>query len=172
MSIRKAIKTDIPSMVVLMNSAYRGEASKKGWTTEADMVEGELRTDEDHLNELMKDPNVHFLKFTSDNNQIEGCVFLQKRKNKLYLGMLSVNPELQAKGIGKQLMKSAEDYAKQLGCESVIMRVIHTRHELIAWYERQGYQNSGKVEPFEDSRFGKAKTPIQFIVMEKKLIND
>src|ERR1700754_1965868 len=104
MPVTIANTTDIPGLVKLLNSAYRGDASKKGWTTEADLLEGDQRTDEPTLSELMHSAGSDFLKYTNEENEIEGCVFLQKRNNKLYLGMLSVSPLIQAKGIGKQIM--------------------------------------------------------------------
>jgi GNAT superfamily N-acetyltransferase len=174
MHISPAHIEDIPALVKLLNGAYRGEESKLGWTTEADMVAGELRTDEANMNELMQLPGAIFLKYTnerneSDSNRIEGCVFLHKRQGKLYLGMLSVLPALQTKGIGKQIMAAAELYAKSQGCPAVFMRVISIRHELIAWYERQGYYKTGEVQPFDDTRFGTAKEPIEFVVLQKDI---
>ena len=169
MSISIASLHDIPSLVSLLNSAYRGTASRKGWTTEADMIAGELRTDEADMKGMMQQPDTVFLKYSNDKDEIEGCVFLQKRNGKLYLGMLSVNPSLQAKGIGKQLMAAAEDHARQQGCPAVFMRVISLRHELMAWYERKGYYKTGETQPFEDSRFGTASLPFDFVVMQKDL---
>jgi ribosomal protein S18 acetylase RimI-like enzyme len=167
--ISEAYKEDIPALVRLMNSAYRGEESKKGWTTEADMVAGDLRTDEADMNELMELPGAIFLKYTNDQGAIKGCVFLHKRNGKLYLGMLSVSPDWQTKGIGKQMMAAAEKYATDQGCPAVFMRVISIRHELIAWYERQGYARTREVQPFDDTKFGTAKEPIQFVIMQKEL---
>ena len=169
MHISPAHKEDIPSLVKLLNSAYRGEESKKGWTTEANMVAGDLRTDEANMNELMELPGAIFLKYTNDQEVIEGCVFLHKRQGKLYLGMLSVSTALQTKGIGKQIMAAAEQYANDQECPAVFMRVISIRHELIAWYERQGYYKTGKVEPFDDTKFGTAIQPIEFILLQKNL---
>jgi ribosomal protein S18 acetylase RimI-like enzyme len=165
---------DIPALVELLNSSYRGEGSKQGWTSEADMVAGDLRTDEANMKELMQLAGAVFLKYTddkneSDSNRIEGCVFLHKREGKLYLGMFSVSPALQNKGIGKQIMIAAELYAKDQGCPAVFMRVISIRHELIAWYERQGYYKTGEVQPFDDTKFGTATQPIEFVVLQKDL---
>lgn len=161
---------DIAEMVKLINSAYRGDASRMGWTTEADVVAGDLRTDEENLLELMQEPGTVFLKYYNEENKIEGSVFLQKREpGKLYLGMLSVYPQLQAKGIGKILMAAAEQYARQNGCGYITMRVISLRESLIAWYERQGYYKTGEIQPFPDGKYGIATQPIEFAVMEKKL---
>ena len=170
MPVTISVKEDIPALVKLLNNAYRGEESKKGWTTEADMVAGDLRTDEVNLKELMELPDAAFLKFTNAKNEIEGCVFLHKRQGKIYLGMLSVSPGLQAKGIGKQIMAAAELFAKEQGCPAVFMRVISIRHELVAWYERQGYNKTGEIQPFDDTKFGTAKQPIEFVVMQKELL--
>ena len=169
MHISPAHKEDIPALVKLLNGAYRGEGSRQGWTTEADMVDGDLRTDESNMNELMQMPGAVFLKYTNEKNEIEGCVFLHKRQGKLYLGMLSVLPALQTKGIGKQIMAAAELYARSRECPAVFMRVISIRHELIAWYERQGYYKTGEIQPFDDTKFGIAKEPIEFVVLQKDL---
>ena len=169
MPVSSASIEDIPSLVKLLNSAYRGDQSKQGWTTEADMVAGDLRTDEANMNELMHLPGAIFLKYTNEKNEIEGCVFLHKRQGKLYLGMLSVSPFLQTKGSGKKIMAAAELYAREQGCPAIFMRVISIRKELIAWYERQGYHYTGEIQPFDDTKFGTAKQPIEFIVLEKKL---
>ena len=169
MSISIAEIKDTPQLVTIINSAYRGDESYKGWTTEAEMVAGELRINDESMKELMETPGTVFLKYYNEENIIEGAVFLQKQNNKLYLGMLSVSPFLQTKGIGKKLMTAAEEYAKKQNCIAVFMQVISIRHELIAWYERQGYYKTGATQPFTDGLFGTAKYPIEFIMMQKEL---
>jgi ribosomal protein S18 acetylase RimI-like enzyme len=172
MSISIATPDDVPALVSLLNSAYRGDASKKGWTTEADLLKGDLRTDKATLSKLMQTPGAVFLKYVNDKNQLEGCVFLDKKESRLYLGMLSVSPLIQAKGIGKQLMTAATEYASRQNCDCIFMKVISVRHELIAWYERQGYIKTGKTEPFPtDQRFGIPTQPLEFIIMEKEIQN-
>ena len=170
MPITHAATEDIPALEELLNSAYRGEASKKGWTTEANLLEGERRTDATILRQLMNTPGAVFLKNINEQNKIEGCVFLHKKENRLYLGMLSVWPRIQAKGIGKQLMTAAEDYAKDQKCSSIFMKVISARHELIAWYERKGYRKTGETEAFPtDNKFGIPTQALEFIIMEKEV---
>lgn len=170
MPVLTAVTEDIPDLVILLNSAYRGEISKKGWTTEADLLKGELRTDEATLNKLINSTGARFLKYVNEKKEIKGCVFLQKKEKKLYLGMLSVSPLIQAKGIGTQLMAAAEIFASEQACHSIFMKVISIRHELIAWYERQGYQKTGKTEPFPvDNRFGIPTRPLEFIILEKTI---
>lgn len=101
-SISVATLSDIDEIVTLVNSAYRGETSKKGWTTEADLLDG-IRTDNDSITTIMNNANNTILKYTIDTN-IVGCVLLENQLTQLYLGMLTVNPELQNKGIGKKLL--------------------------------------------------------------------
>src|SRR5688572_30837100 len=104
MPILAANFQDIPKLVTLINSAYRGEYSKNGWTTEADLIRGDLRIDEPGVEELMQANEARFLKYLNDRGEMEGCVYIQKRKESMYLGLLTVSPTQQAKGIGKQLM--------------------------------------------------------------------
>jgi ribosomal protein S18 acetylase RimI-like enzyme len=114
--------------------------------------------------------NAVILKYTQYGGDISGCVYLEKKVNKLYLGMLSVRPKLQAKGIGKILLKAAEEYALSQQYNRIEMTVISVRRELIAWYERNGYHKTGAIAPFpNDARFGTPVHPIEFIVMEKLL---
>jgi len=169
MPVIQALITDVPELNVLVNSAYRGETSKKGWTTEAHLLEG-LRIDEQTLLSYFENPDIILLKNISDDGSITGCVYLEKRAEKLYIGMFSVNPLLQAKGIGRQLLLATEDYAKKLNCHILTMTVISTRLELINWYHRRGYQPTGEILPFHhDKKFGKPKQPIELIVMEKTI---
>jgi len=170
MPVMSANIEDIPDLVALINSAYRGEDSKKGWTTEADIIQGALRIDVPALTELINVQGAKFLKFVNEQNRIEGCVYLQKNGEEMYLGMLSVSPGLQARGIGKQLMNEAETYAKKVNSARIFMRVISLRHELIQWYERQGYYKTEQREPFPgDTRFGAPLQPLEFLIMEKRI---
>jgi predicted N-acetyltransferase YhbS len=170
MPVLTATTDDIPEILSLINSAYRGDASRDGWTTEANLIQGEIRTDENDLLKLMKTPGAVFLKFVNEAGKIDGTVFLQKVNTKLYLGMLSVTPRSQAKGIGKELMKGAEIYASETGCASIFMRVISLRHELIAWYERKGYYATGETEAFPaGNQFGTPTQQLEFLIMEQKL---
>ena len=162
---------DVPQLLLLINSAYRGEAAKKGWTHEAELIEGELRADEGYLKELIEDPTAVILKYTEDDT-IKGCVYLQKQGHKVYLGMLSVTPTNQTGGIGKLLLNASEDWALSRQATSIIMNVISVRKELIEWYERRGYKDSGIRNPFPDEkRFGVPRKPVEFMVMEKTLVS-
>lgn len=168
-SIRLATPNDLRFLDALVNSAYRGNSSRKGWTTEADLLDG-IRTDIDSLQKLIADPAAVLLNHIDQTGRIQGCVYLKKKENRLYLGMLTVSPSLQAKGIGKQLLAAAELYAAKQGCTSIVMTVISVRNELIAWYRRHGYEPTGKTEPFPtDPKFGVPKQPLHFIELEKQL---
>ena len=167
MPVAKATPADIPELNILINSAYRGEESKKGWTTEADLITG-IRIDEDMLKEYFSNEAITILKYTDENGQIAGSVYLEVKGDQLYLGMFSVSPVLQGKGIGKVLLEEAELFAKQMNCHTITMTVISTRAELISWYVRRGYAFTGEIQPFHDhGRFGEPKRPIELIVMKK-----
>jgi ribosomal protein S18 acetylase RimI-like enzyme len=171
MNISVAHNDDIPAIVNLVNSAYRGENSKQGWTTEADLLDG-IRTDEKSLFEMMQKPYAVILKYLDEAGHIAGSVYLQKQDKKLYLGMLTVAPNLQAKGVGKALLQASEKYALEEDCTCIIMTVISVRQELIDWYKRHGYHDTGKKEPFPtEERFGIPKQPLEFIVMEKEFLS-
>lgn len=170
MPIQKATREDIPVLVTLVNNAYRGDASKKGWTTEANLLLGEIRTDAASMEHIFSSADNAILKYITEEGLIAGCVYLQKQDHKLYLGMLSVNPELQAGGIGKQLMEAAEEYAKKVGCDIITMTVISVRKELIAWYLRRGYHITGLNKPFPvDDKFGIPTQELIFEVLEKEI---
>lgn len=105
MKIQIATKDDIPALDILVNSGYRGDSSKRGWTTEADLLDG-LRTDKNALEKLMNEEGSVILKISDDEGAILGCVNLKEKASKLYLGMLTVNPLLQKAGIRKVIIES------------------------------------------------------------------
>ena len=165
-----AILSDVPSITALLNSAYRGEPSTKGWTTEAHLIAGNTRTDENNLQQIMQQPGSILIKYTNEQQAIIGCVNLQQHANKIYLGMLSVSPQLQGLGVGKQLLQAAEEYAQYLKCGSIYMSVISVRTELIHWYKRHGYRDTGERKPFvEDALTGKHLQPLAFLILEKQM---
>ncbi len=167
-----ATTADIPAIKDLLNNAYRGEGSKQGWTTEADLIAGDIRTDENNLQEVMQQPGSVFLKYKGDKKQILGCVNLQKHSGKISLGMFCVSPKLQGAGIGKELLKAAEEYAHHVQCMAIYMSVISVRKELIDWYKRHGYMETGERKPFtEDGLTGKHLQVLEFMILEKLLNN-
>lgn len=170
MPIQKAGINDVDVLTALVNSAYRGEFAQKGWTTEANILDG-IRIDKQMMTSYLEDPDATVLKYLDDDGRIIACVYLQVRKsNRLYLGMLTVSPLMQAGGIGRQLLEEAEVWAKILRCDTIFMTVITTRAELISWYERRGYKATGKKVPFpQDIRFGIPKQEIELEVYEKEV---
>jgi len=169
MNLAKATLQDIPQLVILINSAYRGDSSKKGWTTEADLLDG-VRTDTNSLEQMISKKEAVILQSFNENNKLRGCVYLEKRGTKMYLGMLTVSPLEQTKGIGKKLLNEAEKYAAGQNCSIIEMTVISVRTELIEWYKKHGYKDTGEKKPFpRDVKFGIPKQPLEFIVMQKEI---
>lgn len=159
-----------PLIVQLLNRAYRGESSRKGWTTEADLIAGDVRTDINNVNDVMELPGSVFLLYKGETDMIDGCVNLQLQGSRLYLGMFSVNPESQGAGIGKKLLNAAEEYAFHIGAVAIFMSVIALREELISWYKRHGYKDTGERKPFkEDGLSGRHLRELEFMILEKEL---
>ncbi len=167
-----ATAADVPALNRLVNRAYRGEASEQGWTTESGLLAGQ-RTDEADLREQLEKPGATFLLARrAPGEELVGSVFLQVQGPELYLGMLSVEPTLQAGGIGRQLVQAAEDYARRHGCTAVRMTVISVRHELLAWYARLGYHPIPETVAFPtDTRFGTPRhaEPLVLQVLRKEV---
>lgn len=168
-NFRKAEIKDSELISTFVNSAYRGEPSKKGWTTEADLLGGQ-RTDAEKIQEMITDPDSH-IELSEKDGQMLGCVYLKKENTVLYFGMLTVDPTLQNQGIGKILLNRIEELADNWGIKSIRMTVISVRKELIEYYERRGYKRTGKTEPFpeNDPRFGLPKTKLEFHEFAKTL---
>lgn len=171
LSISPAVAADIPEMVALVNSAYRGDSSRQGWTTEAHLLDGQ-RTDADDLHDLLTAPGATFLLARqSVTGQLLGSVYLKAQAPDLYLGMLSVSPAHQAYGIGKQLMAAAEAHARALDHSGLLISVISVRHELLAWYERHGFRRTGETIDFpRDTRFGIPKQELELLLLRKQLV--
>ncbi len=164
-----AREKDIEELVDLINSAYRGESSKAGWTTEADILGG-IRIDEKGIRDIMDDPKAGLHTFRHPALGLVACVYLKEASDHLYLGMLTVRPTLQAGGIGKFILQYAENLAVEKGKGAIRMTVINTRTELIAWYNRHGYLPTGETEPWIDGEHvGERKADIYFLELEKEL---
>jgi ribosomal protein S18 acetylase RimI-like enzyme len=165
MHIRHATDGDTTNLLRLVNSAYRGEG---GWTGESHLIAGP-RTRTEDIEELLHDPDAAML-VAWEEGEMMGCVYLKRQDGNLYLGMLSVWPAKQGAGVGKYLMKAAEEYASLHQCRKIRITVISVREELIAWYERHGFRRTGEAEPFHaGDRFGTQKQPLELAVLEKKL---
>jgi predicted N-acetyltransferase YhbS len=171
-TIRTAARPDIPALHALVESAYRGDSARQGWTHEADLLGGQ-RTDAEMLGAIIDDPDQRIL-VAVDGADIIGCVQIARKDHgKAYLGLLSVSPLLQASGLGKQLISAAEDAAAaDFGARVMEMTVIRRRSELVAYYQRRGYSLTGEERPFPvgDVRFGLPKaSDLTFVVLAKNI---
>lgn len=165
-TIRPAVEADLAQLHPVVERAYRGDAARAGWTHEADLVTGE-RTDLETLRGLL-DGDSRLL-IAVDGETILGCVNIASRGDGLaYLGLLCVDPQLQAGGIGRQLVAAAEAMARDAFVATHIeMTVIDRRAELIAWYVRHGYRASGEIRPFPIA----LDPPLSMVVLVKQLFD-
>lgn len=170
-SFRTATLADVDAIIPLVESAYRGDASRKGWTTEADMLDGQ-RIDRQLLIELIERSDARVILLERDA-ELLACCELQDQKGIAYFGMFSVKPEEQGGGIGNRVLAEAERVAaEEWRCREMRMTVIDIRNELIAWYERRGYLRTGEYKPFPygDERFGiPRRDDLRFEVLRKRL---
>ncbi|GEN80041.1 GNAT family N-acetyltransferase [Actinotalea fermentans] len=156
---RPATDDDVPAVVALVQSAYRGDASRAGWTTEADLLGGQ-RADDAMVRALLDVPGSTVLVLddaSAGDGSLLACCHVQERADgSCYVGMLAVRPDAQARGLGRVMLGAAEARARAAGAQRLEMTVIAQRAELIAWYERLGFADTGERSPFPygDERFG------------------
>lgn len=174
MHVSVARDSDLEAIAALVNSAFRGDSSRAGWTTEADLVGGQ-RTDAESLREdLAAHPGAILLTLRDEQaGPLLGSVWLEPKSPDLwYLGMLTVRPDLQSRGLGRHILEQAERYAATQGARRMRMTVITLRDALLEWYERRGYRRTGEMLPFPygNDRFGlPLRDDLQFEAMEKRL---
>lgn len=171
-TIRPAVTDDLPALHALIESAYRGAAARTGWTHEADLLDGQ-RTDIDSLADSLADPG-HCLLVAVQADSVTGCVEITDKGDGLcYLGLLSVAPDGQARGLGKHLIATAEAEAQtRFAATAMEMTVIRQRTDLVAYYERRGYRPTGEERPFPygDERFGRPRRDdLAFVVLARRL---
>jgi ribosomal protein S18 acetylase RimI-like enzyme len=166
---------ELPAVVDLVNSAYRGDGAEVGWTTEADYIDGQRTSLADLTEELAGDPAPTLLVMRPEaGGEILACAMVEPHLDQgyAYLGMITVKPGLQAGGVGRAMLQAAEGHAAALGATRAQMTVVHIRDSLIAWYQRRGYRLTGERKPFpyDDARFGVPKVEgLAFVVLEKPL---
>lgn len=171
LSFRPATPADVDTVVALVESAYRGDPSRAGWTTEADFLDGRRTGGDDVLAQIARPRSVVLL--AERGGALLACAHVAVEDGAGYFGMFSVVPGLQGGGIGKQVLAEAERIAREDFGQTVMrMTVIDIRDELIAFYERRGYRRTGQFKPFPygDERFGlPRRDDLRFEVLEKPL---
>lgn len=171
LKFRPATHADTDALVALVESAYRGDASRAGWTTEADLLDGR-RTGADDIGACIDRPHSVILLAERDS-ELLACAHVAIEDGAGYFGMFSVRPQMQGSGVGKALLAEAERLARDdWQLPAMRMTVIDLRNELIAFYERRGYRRTGVYKPFPygDDRFGLPKRDdLRFEVLEKHL---
>ena len=173
---RRAAHADVDALVALVESAYRGEASRAGWTTEAELLGGRRIAAVDVVECIDRERSLILIGERDD--ELLACAHVTAEHaddggEVGYFGMFSVRPQLQRHGIGKALLAEAERIAREeWHTPTMRMTVIDLREELIAYYERRGYRRTGRFKPFPygDERFGLPKRDdLRFEVLEKSL---
>jgi ribosomal protein S18 acetylase RimI-like enzyme len=185
-TFRSARLEDVEAIVQLVESAYRGDSSRAGWTTEADLLDGQ-RTDREEVASLTRDEEARLL-LAHLMQELVGCVLVRRsdaqgapmthglaraRERVAHIGMFAVRPTLQSRGLGSALLAEAERVARaELAVTRAEMTVIEQRLDLLPWYERRGYRRTGASEPFPygNPRFGLPRRPdLRFLVLAKAL---
>jgi ribosomal protein S18 acetylase RimI-like enzyme len=173
---RDATVADIPALVALVTSAYRGDASRAGWTTEADLLDGNRIAPEVLQGDIERARSRVLLAQRGGmplDSALLACAHVAVEDGAGYFGMFAVQPGLQRGGIGKAVLTEAERVVRgDWHLPLMRMTVIDLREELIAWYERRGYRRTGIKKPFPavDPRFGiPRRDDLRFEVLEKEL---
>ena len=174
MLLEHAEQADFPAIINLVNAAYRGTGAVESWNIESGIIEGTRLTDSLLREDLAAKPHAHFL-VTRDPNTgaIIGTVWLEPvAEDAWYLGLFTVDPAIQNQQLGRRLLSSAEEFAKERGARFIRMGVLSVRDTLIAWYERRGYHGTGETEPYPygDNRFGTPlRNDLKFVILQKQL---
>ncbi|MDH5824028.1 GNAT family N-acetyltransferase [Luteimonas sp. RD2P54] len=170
---RHASLDDVDTIVALVTSAYRGESSRAGWTTEADLLDGN-RVDPELLRDDIRRPRSLVVLATEPGAMAPiACAHVAEDAGAGYFGMFAVRPDRQGAGLGHALLAEAERIAREdWRLSAMRMTVLDVRDELIAWYLRRGYRRTGTFRPFPygDARFGlPRRDDLRFEVLEKAL---
>ncbi len=175
LSVRPATVADAEAVAALVHASYRSEESRRGWTTEADLVGGQ-RADAAMVRHLVGLPDDVVLTAVDDDGRPLACCHLERRGGSAYLGMFAVRPGEQGRGVGRAMLAAAEAHARDTwGATRVEITVLNHRPELLAWYERCGFVPTGESHPFpyDDRRFGEPRRPdLVLLGMAKDLDDD
>jgi len=170
LTFRTATVDDVAPVVALVTSAYRGEVSTQGWTSEDHLLKGQ-RTDPTMATEAIEDPAGRVV-LAERHGDLLGCIHVTHAGTAAHFGMFAVDPTLQAGGVGSALLTHAEDVARSWGCTTMDLEVIAQRDLLIAYYARRGYLPTGVTTPFpyDDERFGiPQRDDLYFVVLQREL---
>ncbi|MCR1784653.1 GNAT family N-acetyltransferase [Nocardioides carbamazepini] len=171
---RTATPDDVPALVALVESAYRGDVSRQGWTTEADLLQGQ-RTDAEEVRRVVGAPDSVVLVAldAEEDGRVAACCHVERRGDRAYFGLFAVDPTRQGDGLGKKMLARAEEVARATwGSTHLEMTVIRQRTDLIAYYLRRGYVDTERRTPFPygDERFGlPQRDDLEFTLLEKPL---
>jgi GNAT superfamily N-acetyltransferase len=173
LTFRRASLKDVGAILTLVHSAYRGDSSRQGWTTEADLLEGQ-RTDEAAVREVIEQLDSLILLALLEDTLVGCCQLVRREATGAYFGMFAIRPGLQGNGLGGAVLAEAERTARaRWGARSMRMTVIRQRDDLITWYRRRGYEPTRETEPFPygDERFGiPLRDDLEFVVLEKPVL--
>jgi predicted N-acetyltransferase YhbS len=171
LQIRPARPGDAEVLVTLIRSAYRGDTSRAGWTSEADLVEGD-RISAGQVR-AMTERSGSLMLVAQNQAGIVACCQLENRGAGLvYFGTFAVSPVDQGAGLGRQLMAEAEYQAVTAFAASRLeMTVLAQQDKLIAYYERRGFRRTGETRPFPaDPRYARPlRDDLYFVVLVKHL---
>ena len=169
---RVAAPSDTEGIVELIRSAYRGDASRQGWTSEADLVEGE-RIDAEQVLAMIRGQASRMLVLDTDEGVVACCALEDQGSGRAYFGTFAVSPTKQAAGLGRHLITQAEREACQVfGAGVLEIAVLAQQELLVSWYERLGFRRTGEMRPFPaDETFARPLLDdLYFVVLEKQLL--
>ena len=153
---RFAAPGEAPAIADLVNAAYRVEDFFKiGDRTDAAEVAAIIGRD-------------RFLVADGPNGSLAGALYISIADRRGHFGMLSVRPENQGTGLGRELVETAEEFARRAGCEAMELEYVNLRLELPAFYRRLGYAESGTA-PWPLDQLHRISQPVHFVLMSKPL---
>jgi N-acetylglutamate synthase-like GNAT family acetyltransferase len=151
--LRFATADDIPTIVAIVNRAFQVES----------FFLMHERTNVENVTEMFQKGEYLLAEL---DGQTTGCVYFEKRGERAYFGMLSVEPDRKGSGLGKFLIDAVENHAREEGCVAMDITVVNLRTELPPFYRRFGYEISGELPPPERMR---SRIPCHLIKMSKSL---
>jgi ribosomal protein S18 acetylase RimI-like enzyme len=162
---RIAKASDAQKLRALIESGYRGESARQGWTNEADLLEGN-RTTPEEVAAMIAAPEKRVLLAERNGTLIGTVTVTDLGDGRAYMGLLCVSPTLQADGLGSALLSEGESLAiREFGTRVVEGMVLDVRTDLIAYYERRGFVRTGELRPFPLPM----DVPYKMVVLERSI---